>query len=189
MACASAPADAGSAIPLLVARCDAAGSPLPVAFPSAANARRLPVAERAERVDGIVLPDLAAVFGGDGAAAAAAAADAAGVGALHDWLGALAAGAHGSRCKAAVAWRPGTAARGQSAPPVAAFEAAFPEAWGVQAGAWAEAHLWQGLLCAEQARAHAPLLHIPPASFRLRCFRAQASSPLQASLRRSPDAE
>lgn len=80
----------------LCARCTPTGAPLPVAFPPAASARRLQAPHAAHHVSGLRLPPLERLFGGSAEEAAGAAADTGLLSALHEWLGAVACGAHGA---------------------------------------------------------------------------------------------
>ncbi len=118
-----------------------------LAFPPAAQAQRHAMRPATRRIARLTLPPLAAAFGGDAASAAAAASDAPLLSALHEWLGAVAAGAAGAAQADAVAWRHDDARGGGEGGEGGRYEWPLREGrWAGEPGGWAEAHRWQGLL-------------------------------------------
>jgi len=126
-----------------------AGCSADVAFPPSAQAARHPLRPASRRLTRLTLPPLAAAFGGDAQAAAAAAGDAPLLAALHDWLGAVAAGVAGEAAADAAPWRHTPAAADvaeEEAQEAAAGGWPLGEPWAGQRNGWAEAHRWRGLL-------------------------------------------
>ena len=138
----------------LVAR-TVAGCSADVAFPPVAAASRHPLRPASRRVTRLTLPPLAEAFGGDADAAAAAASDGTLLHALHEWLGAVAAGAAGELAADAALWRHAPAdTMGAAGGDDGEDDMADDDAGGWPLGApwagarngWAQAHRWQGLL-------------------------------------------
>jgi len=139
--------DCAAPLRFLVAR-TVAGCSADVAFPPAAAAQHHPLRPASRRVTRLTLPPLTEAFGGDADAAAAAAGDTALLSALHDWLGAVAAGAAGQRATDAAPWRHTPADVADDADEAADDPGGWSlgAPWAGARNGWAEAHRWQGLL-------------------------------------------
>ena len=122
-----------------------------VAFPPSAAPARHSLRAASRRITRLTLPPLAEAFGGDADAAAAAASDTELLAALHEWLGAVAAGAAGELAADAAPWRhaPAADAEGDEGDGGAGEDAGgwpLGAPWAGARNGWAQAHRWQGLL-------------------------------------------